>query len=812
MPDDQETDSSPEQEEGAAPADELRAEDAEEAAQDAEEAVQDAEEAARDVEEAPSAEPADGEGADADAPEPEEDVDIVPPQAASVRLPLVGPVPVWLAGATLAVAVFAFALILALGLGFWRTTPPETVASSATGVQGPQQERQELMSVERLAQMDYFELMDTAERESNVGDYGTAAQLYRAAADREEGGVTRVLLARQKLSSVLACLGRHTETLQICDSLRSMSRPGDQLWKHVLITSIGVLGEQERWNEFFCQAHLLRANSARYADEALLNRWLAYMRATANVRLYLGLARTARTLHGAEPPPFGRGACTSRPLTESDIVVTTGKYGDSSLRCEYEMGELRLSSEGAPMDKVLAAIQDATGLTIVYDQTVHHAVDACLEAIAPEHALTMVLGAAGLRGEFQDNTVTVARLEPRPVSAAEGLKTALWSAQECLILYPESENVAEVYYALGHLYMANGDTQMALDQLEILTDQFPNSPWAAYAYYVAGRTWYDRQDWGRASRNLLRLVDGWPDHPLSPQGCLWAGQSLVELQNYDEAVSCFRRALAKEANERLGPQILYNIAFCLEQSGASPMDVEERYLELRARYPQTEYARRADYRVARMALDAGLYAKAIGRYEFFLSNWPIGTDESRNACRDLIIAYGCTGDDIRAVILGEIMSATFGYCVQYWQALPALLDACSECHLNEMALQLTDRSLEAAVEPARRESLLVYRAQVLIEMGQGDLAGAVLASLPEQMEDADLQARRLLCEARLCFSRDPARALALCRTVAGSDCSQQCRASALRLMGEHCERTKQFDRAALLYSGSSPVAQEETGL
>ncbi|MGD2174161.1 MAG: tetratricopeptide repeat protein [Candidatus Brocadiaceae bacterium] len=747
----------------------------------------------------------------AEEEEPEEVVEeegTLPPGLGGVRVPLVGVVPLWVVGIALGAAVMIFVGIVSYAV---RTSaPPEMVRrprapAGEAGVSPPPPLPP--VSPERLAEMDYEELLEKAHERVVARDYAGAEQLCREAAAREDEGIARVLLARHKLSRILSRTGQHKEALQLTDSLRAVSRPGDQLWKHALITSTEVLREQGRWKEYFRHLFLLRANSGRYADQAALNRWFAYQQAMAEVRLYLELAESARTLHGMQPPTFGQAPCECRMLQEGDIAVVTGKYGDGSVYADPQTGEFRLRAEGAPLSKVIAAVERATHLRVDYSGPAEHTVTASLAVISPERALEVALGSVGLQIETEDDLVTVGELDPRPRSAAEGLKASLWSAQEFLILYPESPNVAEAYYALGHLYMTQGKTRMALDQLEILCSQMPRSRWSAYAHYVAGLTWYEMEEWARAERDLLMLADGSPDHPLAPSAYLWAAQSQMKLEKYREAVSCFRRALAHEANQPLEPEILYNIAFCMERSGASALEVEERYLELRSRHPDSPFARRADYRLGRMALEAGYFEKAVARYEFFLNNWPLETEDSTRVCRDLIRAYSRCGDHVRAVMLGEVMAATFGYEDEYWQALPDLMECFREYRLLEMGVAVLDRATAATEDPQRARTLQVQKADLLLDMQAYDEAGAVLAGLHQQLKDPALKEYADLCRARLAMVRDPAQGVEQCKLVARKSVSESIRGRALRVLGEHFRRQNQFDRAALALCGKCPVLE-----
>ncbi len=740
---------------------------------------------------------------------PVEEEEVLPPDIAVVSLPLVGNVPLWLLGAVAGLGTLVFVALLALGLRSWRAAPAETPPTADRPATPPA--RVDPLPPDSVAQMAYQSLIDAARGRMEQADYAAAAQLAREAASREEKGIARVLLARHLLSRALAELGHYEEALHESESLRSLSRPGDELWRHALVTSIVCLGRQEQWQEFYRNLHLLRANSARYGDEIALNRWLAYNRAMAAVRLHLQMSGEAGRLYGVSLPPLGRAPSRCRPLAEHDIVVVSGRYGDGSVEVRYSTGELDLRAEGAPLREVLQALALRTGLELEQVPPGEHLVTARLEAVVPEHALEMVLGSVGFQAETADGVAVISELEPLPPSAERARRNALWSTQEFLILYPESPNVAEAYYALGHLYMLDGHTRMALDQLEILCNQYPRSPWAAYAHYLAGRTYYNLQDWGAAERELLLLAEGAPNHPLTPSAYLWAAQSQVRLSKYDDAVRSFRRALAHEANEPLEAEILYNIAYCMEMGTTSPHEVEERYLELRSRFPDSPFARRADYRLARMALEDGRYRRAVARYEFFLANWPIDEEETPTACRDLIAAYLGAGEHIRAVLLGEVMVATFGHQTQYWQALPDLLGACREFGLHEMAVAMLDRALTAAREPERRARLMVQKAGFLMDMGEFDEAGAVLARADGMTMTPEVREQAALAAARLKLRREAPAGLAACRRLAAEARSEQVRSEALRLMGRYYREVGRFDRAALFYSGKSPL-DEEAGL
>jgi tetratricopeptide (TPR) repeat protein len=222
---------------------------------------------------------------------------------------------------------------------------------------------------------------------------------------------------------------------------------------------------------------------------------------------------------------------------------------------------------------VLQRLGREAGLQIDYSGPAQYRVIACMDASTLDYLLEVTLGSVGLQETLADKALTVAPLQPQPKSEAEGAKDALWALREFLILYPESTQVPEAYYALGHIYMAQGRTKMALDQLDVLCQEYPRSDWAIIGHYVAGRAYHGLGDWARAEKELLLAADSAADSTLQASAFLWAAHSEVELKEYAEAVNSFRRALANQVNEPLAPEILYSIAYCMDMSGGLPQEV-----------------------------------------------------------------------------------------------------------------------------------------------------------------------------------------------------------------------------------------------
>jgi len=774
---------------------------AEEAPQD--EQTQGAEAVAEeDAAEQEEAEPAEGEGA--------VDEGLVPPEVAGVHVPLLGTLPVWAVVAALGLSAGALILVFLTALSFWHPAGPAPVGEAARAAAVVALlEAEETKLRQEIARMDYDELIDSGEECSAAGDHLRASRLYEEAAERKAPDERAALFAECKLASALAVTDEAERALMLCESLRSVSRPGDELWKHALIQSIGILGQKEQWGEFFRQVYLLRANSARYSDEAAVNRWLAYCRAMARARMAMQRCEREGPLYGAEPPALGCAPCKCRPLMTEDIAVGTATYEQGALQVDYAAGELSLTVEAVLLDQVLGAVAEQAGLEFQTQDLPPYRVTASLVAGVPEHAVEMVLGSVGLEATEEGAGLTVHPLDPEKWTDQRAIDSALWSLQDFLMLYPESANVPEAYYALARLYVAQEQADTALRQLEILDNEFSSTIWNLHGRYLAGRACAEAGDWSRAERELLGVVDSPLDHGQRLAAFYWLAESQKALQKYADAAACYRRALAPEGKDLRTAHILYNIAYCTEKAGAPLTQSEERYMEVRTRYPRSAYAPLADFRLARMALEAGDHRKAAMRYEFYLGNWPIDDQAGRDACRDLMLCYVQNGQHAHAVLLGEVMWSTFADAPQCAEVLPALLAACRSVDLSEMGLSFLDLHLESVQDLALRQALHLERAGLLVDVDRCEAADALLHQLESEVSDPLLLSKLRLQKARnLLAGSQFSKATELCRRVALECSDQSVCAEALELLGRHYESEKRFDMAALVYSGQCPAPEE----
>ncbi len=766
-------------------------------------------------------------------------------------------------GAAASVFVITFGTVMFVAwLKKTQRSAQDIFASGAMGSPSPEEVAKpaERPSAQDVAGMTYDELIQRGDRSAATGDWVEAARYYTVATQREQSGLPRALLAQHCLSRAMLAMGNRDEALRIAMTLRSVSWPGDELWRGAMITSIDALGQSARWQELYADLNLLRANSGRYGDALALNAWIAYRKAVAAMRRTT-LSTPSDVLPGdyksgcpdAVLPVFGRDPYDCPPLSVNDIHVRSGEYGDGTVIANTEPTVaavypadkelISVRANGAPVGKVLEALAKAANLSIQSAAPFERPISASLEPMPPEKALSIIVGAVGCEAigtgttcEVKPADQAVVRLSDATLRAAAqiGAERELRAFRS---LHPDSRELPEIQYALARFLMNTNQAQEGAAQMAALCKEFPHSPWSFLAHYVAGRTWGNAGKWAEAEKEMALVADLQQNHPLSHSAFFWQGQYQAQQGKYNEALKAFREALtraeppdapAKATAGTLIPEILLDIAQCMEKTGCSPVDIEQRYTEIKTRFADTEYARRADHRLARMALDAGDWVKATRRYEWYLGVYPLTDEESFTVALELVQTYMRTGDYMKAVLLGEEVRAAqsppavpgsvaatpeapknITPCPTSRDLVPLLLDACDKARMPQTALRIIDQS----VQPGDW-AMFVRKANFLIDSGACDTAEQILGAVESKTNDTAVLCQVKVARARILMAAKKDKpALDLCREAAFMSKATEVQTAALMLMGQYFEHSRQYERAAHCYSGecclTTPVLPSE---
>lgn len=653
--------------------------------------------------------------------------------------------------------------------------------------------------------------MKMAKKARRAGRHAQAARLYELAVTAAERAdrPAEALLARHRRSRALLAAGRHERALEAARSLQSISRPGDALWKHATLTCAMVHRQLGQWDELLRALYLLLANWRRYDGGPALAKWARYHLALARVQTLLERTIGKGLPYGLEAPELGRSAPAIEEMTAADILNIPRGEAPKTLQVTLAGDRLRLTSDGAPLARVLKAMGQKTAAKYQLHTSGERSVYARLEDVPPRSAVELVLGSVGLGVEANGSHRKVKPLRLHSVSPDRLARQAIVGLHKFLIRYPGSEQAAEAYFALACVYLVHGQKRLGLEQLQMLTEKFSGPNWNGAAHYLAGRIQGELGNLTRAETDMSLAVGALNEGSLWAISLLWQGHYRVEQGDHRGALECFSRALKGSLSPALQARALYEMGLCAERAGARPRQAERRYLEASMRFPGTRWGDLAAYRLARLSFSAGRYATAVRRYEQYLSTHRLETERAEDACRELLRAYRETGQSVHAMGLGELLRTSFRGRKRSAQVLSLLLDVCEATDMQRTGLRILRQHLEEA-GPSARASLLLRRASLLVELERYGEARKVVDRVSDLTNGADAIHRARLIEARILHrAGSHERAIQMCRKTALDSRIQLVRKTALELMGRCFESRGQFGWAARAYAGECPATSAE---
>ncbi len=502
-----------------------------------------------------------------------------------------------------------------------------TVLSPRCSAEDPKRGRAAEDILQMADEHDYEEWMEIAIELRRKGDSGESARIFRHLMDDFVDEPPKHLYAMYKLSKLLLENGRFEEAGRMAENIAAAADPNSELWKNSMLLQTTAAFEGGKAGRFYTSGRKLRANTGRYEDQDRLNKWLSYIHAMQAVSSYQHAHPDRTAPFGIEEPVFGGRRPDFSRIKLADVRSALEESPPPTAEYALQMRDEKYTLRAchAPLQDVLAELTEVADLRFDYEDDVNLDVTADFRCISAQSCLKILAGAAGLRAlQVQDDLWVLEPSEPEQQSYA--FDDAVWAVQDFVIAYPASELLCEAYFALAYLSLMNRDWGAAADRFSILLEKTPQSSWAQLSYYLRGCVNSRRGRRGDAQNDFESFIDHAPDHALRCRAFYLLGRSLMEGGKYNRAAASFHRALTP----RMGPEkpeILFNIAYCIEKSGAAVPPVKERYLRLITLAPFSEYTRKAYRRIGDMMRKERRLQEAVRWYGEYLQRWDITDGE-----------------------------------------------------------------------------------------------------------------------------------------------------------------------------------------
>jgi len=189
--------------------------------------------------------------------------------------------------------------------------------------------------------------------------------------------------------------------------------------------------------------------------------------------------------------------------------------------------------------------------------------------------------------------------------------------EQLRLKYPENPLCEHALYALGWIYLENGNSEKALEALDQLNQAFPVSALAPYIRYLKAAIYNKENRYADALENLEGIIAGYPLFSRMDDVQFWIGENHFFLGNYKSAERNYSLYLSnyKDGDKRF--ESLYGRAFAnLEQSNyQAALEDFETLLK-----NETEDTHGAAFHAGKLAIFLGDPAKATSFFYKAIEN------------------------------------------------------------------------------------------------------------------------------------------------------------------------------------------------
>ena len=281
---------------------------------------------------------------------------------------------------------------------------------------------------------------------------------------------------------------------------------------------------------------------------------------------------------------------------------------------------------------------------------------------------------------------------------------AVSSLQESLAADAKWDKADETLLNLGKAHAETGQTKAAMEVVQRLITEYPDSQVLDRAYYRYGQYRFAVGEYEQASQLYGTILDRWPDSVFVPLALSGIGWSQYRLKDFQAGTASFTNLIQNHADHELVPDARYARALCRKQLMDFSGTVEDlkAYLDTN---PEVDRRSHARFLVGLVRVEFKEYKKAVQEFRSLLKDNPEYAGADRVAYQ-LAWAYKLLENQQEAV--GWFKKLTNDYPQsqhaaesyyhvgehEYWQSrdFPAALEAYRQCKNLDAGPELDEKS------------------------------------------------------------------------------------------------------------------------
>jgi len=212
---------------------------------------------------------------------------------------------------------------------------------------------------------------------------------------------------------------------------------------------------------------------------------------------------------------------------------------------------------------------------------------------------------------------------------------ALDQFESCYDRFPYDDRVIErgLFYS-GLCYYYKEYYAQAIEKWERLINTRPKAKLSAEAGFRTGDTYFKALKYDRAIAIFRWVVEFHPGSEWAPASQLAIAQAFYNQKRYDDAIREYQKFLDLYVTDPMAENARKGLAMCYYRKGLKDTAAMKEFVE---RFPQSELAADAQFKIARDLFDDKKYKEAAVEFEKVAINFP----NSGSAADALIMAAEC---------------------------------------------------------------------------------------------------------------------------------------------------------------------------
>lgn len=420
-------------------------------------------------------------------------------------------------------------------------------------------------------------------------------------------------------------------------------------------------------------------------------------------------------------------------------------------------------------------------------------------------------GAVGLLARFTGDEIVVhnpqflaSLAEQRELLYREGVSA--W--RRFFLRASGDQRIGRGHFALARLHECSGETAGAMREYRFVAKRFPRDRAAPSALLRIAGIRIRLRDYTGAREDLLEVLNGYPDSELSEQTYLSLGRVTMKAGLYEESIKLFRKLYFLDLSPRSRREACLSAGRCLYQEG--DYTAAAKWLIRRVNLP----GRAADGGLCEAYLLLGKSRAAQGKLTEAVGafNRSLGSGPSKAQHVEIVLALA------RVQIEMQRFTGAVGALTgignkpftpeQRCRYLLLLSRAYRMMGLPDKAAAVLRREIASISDARGGVEIEVELAKCYVASGDLSAARLLLTAVMPKAAPGEV-AGGVKCElADVCLKMEkPGQALTIASEVLKSSCPVPMRQRALNIMGRAYLLQRDYEKAALAFSGMPPKQQ-----